>query len=61
MPITSQEEHYESRKRLNELFKVRNNSPEERDEFDNLLHDITQYELETGMIKDEDFNDLNNK
>lgn len=47
--ITNPLEHYEARKKLNELFPKRNNSQQERAEFDNLLHEIADYEVRTGM------------
>jgi hypothetical protein len=52
--MEKQEQYYQAKKRLNELFPNRNNSPEERNEFDDLLIEITDYELKTGMINEKD-------
>lgn len=59
--ITNQQEHYESKKRLNELYRNRNNSPQERDEFYDLLHEIAQYEIESGMINENEFKNEQNQ
>lgn len=52
--METKQQYYQAKKRLNELYPNRNNSPSERDEYNDLLFEISEYEIKMGMINEKD-------
>jgi len=53
-------EYYELKQKLYSLFSKRNDSLEDRIDFDNTLHKIIEFEVENGMVNENEFKGENN-
>lgn len=48
------DQYNQIKQKLTELYPTRNNSPENRIEFDDLLHEIVEFEIKEGIINEND-------